>query len=89
MPITKYENVTLEKQSFVLEECYFVNCVLKECEIFYSGGDADWMNLRFENCRWHWHGAAGKTFQLLVNLGMLKTQGMPLQMTASSTKLPN
>jgi hypothetical protein len=51
--ITKYEGQTLTKQSFVIEECCFMNCVLKECDLFYSGGDVEWMNSPLENCRWH------------------------------------
>jgi hypothetical protein len=89
MPITRYEGKTFEKQSFVVEECHFVNCVLKDCDLFYSGGETDWVGLSFQNCRWHWHGAAGRTFRLLVLLGMLKQQETPPQMTASNTKLMN
>jgi len=34
MPITKYEGKTFENQVFKLEECWFVNCVLRRCVIF-------------------------------------------------------
>jgi hypothetical protein len=84
MPITRYEGKTFEKQSFVLEECHFVNCALKDCDLFYSGGEADWLNVRFENCRWHWQHGAARTFRLLTNLGMLKPPPAQPQPVTSS-----
>jgi hypothetical protein len=88
MPITRYEGKTLEKQSFVIEECHFVNCVLKDCDLFYSGGETDWLNVRFENCRWHWQHAASRTFRLLTNLGLLKPPSTTPQ-PATSSKMMN
>jgi hypothetical protein len=45
--MTKYENQALHDEVFVMEECFFFNCVLKECDIFYFGGDVEWTNLQF------------------------------------------
>jgi hypothetical protein len=87
MPITKYEGKTLEKQSFVLEESFFVNCILKDCDLFYSGGDFEWTNGQFLNCRWHWRGAALKTIQMAQLLGMMKPPQAPPSFPASSSKL--
>ncbi|MGB9030703.1 MAG: hypothetical protein WCC27_11340 [Acidobacteriaceae bacterium] len=87
MPITKYENQTFENMAFLLEECFFVNCVLKECDLFYSGGDADWTNVRWENCRWHFRGPALKTIQLLQVTGALPRQQPPPTVLASSSKM--
>jgi hypothetical protein len=70
--MTKYENQTIENKTLVIEECLFVTCVLKNCDLFYSGGDSEWANLRFENCRWHFRAGALKTVQLLQTLGLLK-----------------
>lgn len=84
--LNKYENKTLSKAIFVLEECFFLNCVLSDCDVFYSGGDVDWVNLRFENCRWHFRGAAQKTMQLLTTIGMLKMQPMPVSFQANTAK---
>lgn len=84
MSITRYEGKTFEKQSFVVEECHFVNCVLKDCDLFYSGGEADWLNVRFENCRWHWQKGAARMFRLLTNLGMLKPPPTTPQPVTSS-----
>ena len=86
--MTKYENQKLEKQALVSEDCYFINCSLEDCDLFFSGGDVEWVNTRFENCRWHWRGPAAKMFQLLNMLGMLKTQATP-QQPATSSKMMN
>ena len=87
MPVTKYEGKTFEKQAFVVEESYFVNCALKECDLFYSGGDSEWINTSFVICRWHWRGPAAKTMQLGQLLGMLKQPEVPPSFPASSSKL--
>lgn len=87
--MTKYEGQKLEKVAFVAEESFFVNCVLTDCDLFYSGGDVEWVSTSFQNCRWHWQGAAGKTLNLMRLLGMLKPQEIPPQNPASSSKLMN
>jgi hypothetical protein len=71
--ITKYEGRTFTHESFVIEECCFVNCVLRECDLFYSGGDYDLTSTPIENCQWHFRGKAAKTLQLAGMLGLLKT----------------
>jgi hypothetical protein len=87
MSITKYEGQMFTKKSFVIDECCFVNCVLKECDLFYSGGDCESMNTQMESCQWHWRGPALKTFQLLQALGMLKIPPIVLPSPPSSSKM--
>jgi hypothetical protein len=87
MPIAKYEGKTLEKQAFVIEECCFMNCVLRECDLFYSGGDSEWMNTQMENCRWHFRGPALKTLQLAGGLGMLKAPQIVPPFPASGSQV--
>jgi hypothetical protein len=87
--MTKYEGQKLTNAAFVVEECFFVNCVLTDCDLFYSGGDAEWANTSFPNCRWHWQGPAGRTLNLMRLLGILKPQEIPPQNQASSSKLMN
>lgn len=87
MPITKYEGQTLQNKSFVIEESYFINCVLKECDLFYSGGDFEWINVQFENSRWHFRGPALKAMQMFQLLGLLKQPQGPLPGQASSSKM--
>src|SRR5947209_4008807 len=81
----KYENVTLEKQAFQMEECYFLNCVLKDCDLFYSGGTVMVINLRTENCRWQWQNEAANTVNLLRGMGIMKDQQVSQTMTTPGT----
>ncbi len=83
--MTKYENKELKGTTLVIEDCFFINCVLRECDLFYSGGDAEFVNLRLENCRWHFRGAAQKTFQLMQNFGMLKAPQIAVPSPVSSS----
>lgn len=89
MPITKYEGRTLTEQVFQLEECWFVNCVLRDCRIFYSGGSYIFENTRFENCQWTFQNQAHQTFLLLQNIGLLKAGQVPPQQFQATGGLPN
>jgi hypothetical protein len=83
--MTKYDNKQMSKATFVMEECFFVNCVVTDCDLFYSGGDVEWVNSRFENCRWHFRGLALKTVQLMIQLGMMKPGQLPQVPPAGSS----
>jgi len=84
MAITKYEGRTFTNQVFQLEECWFINCVLRECTIFYGGGSYDLQNATFDNCHWRFQGAANQTFQLLTQIGLLRAgQTPPMQVKAT------
>jgi hypothetical protein len=84
--MTKYENKQLSKSTFVMEDCFFINCVLTDCDLFYSGGDVEWMKLQFVNCRWHFRGPALRTVQTLMQLGMLK-QGPTLPVPPAGSSM--
>jgi hypothetical protein len=77
MPITKYEGRTIENQVFQLEECWFVNCVLRRCTIFYAGGSYELQNATFDNCQWKFQGLASHTCTLLSMIGLLPAQQPP------------
>jgi hypothetical protein len=79
MPITKYEGQTFTRKVFQLEESWFVNCVLRECTIFYSGGAYELENARFENCQWKFQNEAQRMFVLMTQIGLILTQQMPPQ----------
>ncbi|MDR5727898.1 MAG: hypothetical protein RB191_10775 [Terriglobia bacterium] len=71
MPMTKYEGMTLANKVIVLEETWLVNCVLRECVIFYSGGPFDVVNATFDRCEWKFQGAAQLTFSLMSMIGLI------------------
>jgi hypothetical protein len=85
--MTKYENQSLKNEVLVMEDCFFLNCVLTDCDVFYSGGDVEWTNVQFQACRWHFRNAALKTIQLARNLGMMKELQTLPQGPVSSSKM--
>lgn len=86
--IKVYEDKTLNDQSFCLDEVVFIRCRLKNCDLFYSGGDYEWIETGMENCRFHWRGAAKNSFALFTSLqGASQQQMIPKPPT--STKAPN
>jgi hypothetical protein len=84
--MTKYEGKTLTKATFVVEDSFFLNCELHDCDLFYSGGDFEAINLKFDNCRWHFRGPALKTAQMMQMIGMLKVGPLPVPLQANIAK---
>lgn len=84
-----YKNQTLTKEAIVLEDVCLIDCTLKDCDVFYSGGDCDYQNLKLDNSRFHFRGAAQKTMQTLASFGMLKMQPMPVSFQAESAAKAN
>ncbi|MGD0842695.1 MAG: hypothetical protein ABSA32_16240 [Candidatus Acidiferrales bacterium] len=77
-------------RTFVLDDVVFINCELKDCDLYYSGGDHEWINAKFEACRFHWRGPARNTVMLLQVLGFLKPPtGAQPQVPATSAVKPN
>ena len=84
-----YQDKTLNDQAFLLDEVVFIRCKLKDCDVFYAGGDFEWAETSFENCRFHWRGPAKNMLQLLVCMGLLKQPNMaPAAIPATAGK-PN
>jgi len=84
-----YEDKNLSDQTFVLEESVFIRCSLKNCDLFYSGGDVEFVELRLDNCRFHFRGPAKNTQMLYQLLGMLRDPSqIPAPAMMSSPK-PN
>lgn len=69
-----YKDKTMSEQTFVLEEATFYDCTLKDCDLFYSGGDFEMVSVKLDNCRIHFRGAAKNTQLLMMTAGMLKNQ---------------
>jgi hypothetical protein len=80
-----FRNQDFQGKSFVIEEVAFVNCRLTDCDLYYSGGEFDWMNSHFESCRFHWRGPAKNTLALFQNIGMISAQTAPLPLSLDST----
>jgi hypothetical protein len=84
-----YRSQNLQGKSLILEEVAFVKCKLIDCDLYYSGGDFDWTETQFENCRFHWRGAAKNMFALAQIMGMVKIQTPPQNLILSSAQKPN
>ncbi len=84
-----YKNRTITKEPIVLEEVCLIDCTLTDCDVFYSGGDAEYQNLKLDNTRFHFRGAAQKTMQTLASFGMLNMQPMPVSFQAASAAKAN
>ncbi len=88
MKMKIYKDKTMSEQTFVLEESVFIECTLRNCDLFYSGGDFEFVNLKMDNCRFHWREAAKSSLLLFQTIGMLREQSqLPPQVSMSSQKL--
>ncbi len=88
MPITVHEDDTLMNTTFAVEEHVFINCRLKNCRLYYSGGTFEWANTTFENCMWAFREEAANTMRLQMAIGMLKPgQAPPPNIQGATTKM--
>ena len=85
----RIEGQTLERQTIVLEEVHLINCVLRDCDLFYSGGFYVWEQTSFDGCRLRLRDAAKNSEGLFRHFGMLKDQPSPTIQVKSSTKAVN
>ena len=53
-----YRNQTIQGKSLVFDESVFLKCKIIDCDIYYSGGDFEWVETTIEDCRFHMRGAA-------------------------------
>lgn len=82
--IKVHRDKSISNEAFVLEEWVFFNCTLKNCDLFYSGGEFQVVETKLDGCRIHFRGAAKNTQGLLLSIGMLKA---PIQLPAQTTPL--
>lgn len=80
-----YKDKNISEQTFVLEEVSFFDCTLKDCDLFYSGGDFEIVNLKLDGCRVHFRGPAKNTQMLMMTLRMLPA---PVQLPPQATSAP-
>jgi hypothetical protein len=88
MKMETFRNENFQGKSFHLDDVVFINCKLTDCDLYYSGGDFEWVSSNFDNCRFHWRGAAKNAMALAAAIGMLKTATPPPMVAATSQK-PN
>lgn len=84
-----YRRQNFQGKTFILDEVVFIDCKLTDCDLFYSGGDSEWANCQFENCRFHWRGAAKNTLALAQVLGLIKTPTLPQNLIPVPGQKPN
>jgi hypothetical protein len=82
--VKAHRDKNISNESFVLEESAFFSCTLKNCDLFYSGGDFQIVESKLDGCRIHFRGAARNTQALFLMLGILKA---PLQLPQQVTPL--
>jgi hypothetical protein len=76
-------------RTFVVDDIVFINCQLKDCDLYFSGGDFEWTNTNFDSCRFHWRGPAASTVRLLQSLGLLRPPDQQQQIPATTAGKPN
>lgn len=80
-----YRDKNLSEQIFELEEACFFDCSLKDCDLFYSGGDFEIVNLKMENCRVHFRGLAKNMIALMQTMRMIPG---PIQLPPQAQSTP-
>jgi len=80
-----HKDKNISDQTFVLEENVFIDCTLKNCDLFYSGGDVEIVNLKLDNTRIHFQGAAKNMIGLMQTLRMIPG---PIQLSPQVQSAP-
>jgi hypothetical protein len=87
--IKVYEDKILNDESFILDEVVFLRCRLKNCDLFYHGGDFEWTETSMENCRFHWRGPAKNSVALFQLLQGSNQPQLPPKPPTSTANKPN
>ena len=77
---------TIEDAVLDLDDTCLINCVVRNCEIFYSGKHYAYRNTTFEKCRLTLLGRARWTRRFLQEFGQLKEEETPLEAKSKSSE---
>jgi len=69
--VKKVENQRIEGETVALDGKAFVNCVLIDCVVEYSGSPFMLVDTELKGCRYVFFGAAKGTVHLLQSVGMM------------------
>lgn len=84
-----FKNQNLKDMALDLDQIFLDTCVLSNCDLFYSGGDFEFQNASFENCRFHFRGAARNAQMMFQMIGLLKQVTPQTNLPSLSTKSVN
>lgn len=59
------QNQTFTGETMIIDDKFFVNCVLENCVLIYAGGDIRFDGSKAKNCAWNFEGPANRTINLL------------------------
>jgi hypothetical protein len=69
--LKKIENQTIEGQSLSMDDTAFINCIIKDCILEYSGSSFKLIDTELKSCRYVFYGPARGTVHFLQSVGMM------------------
>ena len=80
------KDLTIENDVLDLDDTCLINCVVRNCEIFYTGKNYAYRNTTFEKCRLALMGPAERTQRFLREFGQLKEGEAPPEAQSKSSE---
>ena len=69
------ENQTADGITVAMDGKFFLNCHFTRCLLFFAGGDCEWRDTYFTNCRIELIGPAARAVSVLHSFGFAKDFG--------------